>query len=126
MVLAKVEEPICSLNYPVLFNMKKNIVAVAVFLGAGLMSVYAALDPNTVLQKIVTEIFSPIYKAVVAFAFVYFLYGAFKYVYDMNHPAEKNTGKQHLFWGLVGLFFIFSVGGILALFTDIFGPLGFN
>lgn len=107
--------------------MKKIVTTTSLFLGTGLVSVYAAaLDPDTVLQKIVTEILNPLYKAVVAAAFVYFLYGAAKFIYDMNHPAEKNTGKQHLFWGMIGLFIIFSVGGILNLFSDIFGGLGVN
>lgn len=86
----------------------------------------AALDPDVVLGKIVTEIFSPLYKIVAVSAFVYFLYGAAKFVYDIKNPTEKNTGKQHLLWGMVGLFIIFSVGGILSLFEGFFGGLGFN
>jgi len=107
-------------------NIKKILIANFLFLGTGLVSLYAALDPNTVLQQVVAEIFSPIYEFVAAGAVVYFLYGAAKFVHDMNHPEEKNTGKQHLFWGMIGLLIIFSVGGILSLFGDLFGPLGFK
>lgn len=89
------------------------------------MSVYAANpDPNALLQMIVTEIVSPVYKLAVAIAFVYFLYGVLKYMHDMRNPQDKNTGKAHLLWGMIGLFIIFSVGGILSFFEDIFGGLG--
>ncbi len=81
---------------------------------------------EAVLQKVVSEIFSPLYQLVVAAAFVYFLYGAAKFIYDIRNPSEKNTGKQHLLWGLIGLFIIFSVGGILNVFSSIFGELGAN
>jgi hypothetical protein len=105
--------------------MKKNIVIASVLLWANIYSVYAAaLDPNTVLQKVVTEIFNPIYKAAVAAAFIYFLYGVVKYLHDMRNPQDKNTGKQHLLWGTIGLFIIFSVGGILGIFSSMFGALG--
>jgi phosphate/sulfate permease len=108
-------------------NSKKTGIVIVSFFGAGLFSVYAqALDPDTVLQKIVTEIFSPLYKLTVAIAFVYFLYGVMKYIHDMRNPQEKNTGKQHLLWGMIGLFIIFSVGGILNIFGSIFGNLGFS
>jgi hypothetical protein len=81
---------------------------------------------DVILQKVVTEIFTPLYQVVVGIAFLYFLYGVAKFIYDMRNPSEKNTGKQHLLWGLVGLFIILSVGGILNVFGSIFGELGGN
>lgn len=81
---------------------------------------------DAVLQKIVTEIFSPLYQLVASIAFIYFLYGVAKFIYDLRNPTDKATGKQHLLWGLIGLFIIFSVGGILNLFGSIFGELGVN
>lgn len=80
-------------------------------------------DGEVVLQKIVTEFFSPLYQFVAACAFVYFLYGAAKFIYDINNPEEKTTGKQHLFWGIIGLFIILSVGGILQIFNNFFGGM---
>ena len=79
-----------------------------------------------IFQKIVTEIFTPMYQLVVAMAFIYFMYGVAKFIYDLRNPTEKATGKQHLLWGLIGLFIIFSVGGILNLFGSMFGNLGTN
>lgn len=107
--------------------MKKCITAILLFLESSSLFVYAAvLNPDTILEKMVTEIFSPLYKIVVAIAFLYFLYGVVMYLYNMNHPEEKNTGKQHLLWGTIGLFIIFSVGGILGLFGTMFGALGLS
>lgn len=75
------------------------------------------MQGEEVLQKVVTMVFSPLYQLLVVIAFLYFLYGGFMFIKDMNDPTAKNTGKQHLLWGTVGLFIIFSVGGILELFN---------
>jgi hypothetical protein len=78
---------------------------------------------DTILQKIGTEILAPAYQFVVVISVLYFLYGVAKFVYDMRNPTEKNTGKQHLLWGMVGLFIILSVGGILKIFESVFGSM---
>jgi hypothetical protein len=76
-----------------------------------------------VLENVVTEIFSPLYQLAVALAILYFLYGVFKFIIDLNDPEKKNNGKGHLLWGLVGLLIILSVGGILRFFNDMFGGM---
>ncbi len=78
---------------------------------------------DTILQKIGSEILAPAYQFVVVISVLYFLYGVAKFVYDMRNPTEKNTGKQHLLWGMVGLFIILSVGGILKIFESVFGSM---
>ena len=76
-----------------------------------------------VLQNVVTEIFNPLYKLAVGIAILYFLYGVFKFILDMNDPEKKNFGKSHLLWGTVGLFIILSVGGILKFFSQTLGSM---
>jgi hypothetical protein len=81
------------------------------------------MNGEQVLQNVIIEIFNPMYKLAVALAILYFLYGVFKFIIDMNDPEKKNFGKSHLLWGLVGLLIILSVGGILRLFNDMFGGM---
>lgn len=76
-----------------------------------------------VLQNVITEIFNPLYKLAVGIAILYFLYGVFKFILDMNDPEKKNFGKSHLLWGTVGLFIILSVGGILKFFSQTLGSM---
>jgi hypothetical protein len=45
------------------------------------------------------------------------------FIYNFNDPTKKNEGKSHLLWGLVGLFIIFSVGGILKMFNSVLGGM---
>ena len=78
------------------------------------------MDGEQVFESVVTEIFSPLYALVAGIAFLYFLYGVVRFIIDMDDPERKNIGKQHLLWGTIGLFIIFSVGGMLKLFNNIF------
>ncbi len=80
-------------------------------------------DGDPIFQNIVLYIFSPLYKLVAAIAVVYFMYGVAKFIYDMNDPAKKTDGKQHMLWGLVGLFIILSIGGILSIFNKVLGGM---
>lgn len=81
------------------------------------------MNGDQILQNVISEIFSPLYKLAVGIAILYFLYGVFKFVVDMNDPEKKNFGKSHLLWGLIGLFIILSLGGIIKFFNDIFGGM---
>jgi hypothetical protein len=81
------------------------------------------MNGEQVLQNVITEIFNPLYRLAVALAFLYFLYGVFKFIVDMNDPEKKNFGKSHLLWGLVGLFIILSAGGIISILNDTFGGM---
>ena len=78
------------------------------------------MEGEEVLQKLVTEVLSPLYQLAAGIAFVYFLYGVLMFIMNMNEPEKKKIGQQHMLYGTIGLFIILSVGGILRLFNDIF------
>lgn len=80
----------------------------------------STINPDDVLQKVITEVFSPLYQLAVGIAIIYFLYGGFMFILNMNDPDKKNMGKQHLLYGTIGLFIILSVSGILQVFNSIF------
>lgn len=75
---------------------------------------------DQILNNVVTEIFNPLYQAVVGISILYFLYGVAKYVIDLNNPEKQTYGRNHLLWGTIGMFIILSVGGILKLFGGFF------
>mgnify|MGYP003394349080 CR=1 FL=1 len=100
--------------------MKKYITFFSVVLGS-VLTAYALSDGEKILEGIVTEFFSPAYKLCVGVAFLYFLYGVMRFIYGLSNPDERTVGKSHLLWGMIGLFIIFSVGGIIKLADTFFG-----
>ncbi len=72
---------------------------------------YAAAPP--ILQKINQAIVNPLIMFLSALAFITFLYGVYEMVSQSDNETARQTGQQHMLWGVVGLFIMFSVMGIL-------------
>lgn len=81
------------------------------------------IDADSVFERVVRVVFAPLYTLAASLAVLYFLYGVVRFIIDMNNPEKKNTGKEHLLWGTIGLFIIFSVGGITSILGGVFGSL---
>jgi len=54
-------------------------------------------------------------------ALVVFVWGVAQFILNSGNATALADGKQKMFWGIVGLFVIFSIWGILALVGDSFG-----
>ena len=81
------------------------------------------MNSEEILGRVITEVFSPLYQLTVGIAFIYFLYGVVRFIMGLSEPDKKNVGREHLLWGIVGLFIILSVGGMLRLFNDVLGGM---
>lgn len=83
---------------------------------------------NQVILKINAVILNPIITLLFALALVMFLWGVFQYVVMQDSDAMHEQGRNHMFWGLIGMFIMFSVFAIIKLVTGTFGiplPEGF-
>ena len=56
-----------------------------------------------------------------AVALVYFLWGVAQYVGKGDNEESRSTGAQHMLWGIVGLFIMFGVFGIIHIIMNTFG-----
>lgn len=62
---------------------------------------------------------------IIALALVFFLWGVAKFILNAGDPAERAKGKQVMVWGIIALFVMVSVWGIVNFMQDaIFGPEG--
>jgi len=52
---------------------------------------------------------------------VYFIYGVIEYVAHGDNEEGRTTGTRHMIWGIVGLFIMFGVFGIIHLILNTFG-----
>lgn len=80
-------------------------------------------EADIFLEKVVSEFFTPLYQLAVGITIVYFLYGAARFVIDLNsaNADRQAAGRRHLLYGMIGLFIVLSVGGILNIIDGIFG-----
>lgn len=78
------------------------------------------------VDKIVLEIVNPIVAVLFTLAVVVFFWGLIEFIYKAGDASGREIGKQHMVWGLVGIFIMMSAYGILKLFTNAFDiPLNY-
>jgi hypothetical protein len=81
------------------------------------------------LESIKANIVNPLLNILLALAVVVFLWGVFDYVVGggkmIGEPGKQTNvlerGKQHIVWGLVGLFIMISAIGIVNLILHLIG-----
>jgi uncharacterized membrane protein len=70
---------------------------------------------DLLLTRVNSEIVSPLLWVLFGLATIYFLYGVFEFVKNAGSEEGRRTGGQHIMWGLIGMFIMFSVKGIINL-----------
>lgn len=78
-------------------------------------------NATTFVDGIIREIVNPLVAVLFAAAMVVFFWGLIQLIYSADESGGKETGKQHMLWGVVGIFIMLSAYGILKLFTNTFG-----
>lgn len=73
------------------------------------------------LNKISDVILNPLIILMFAIAFLYFLWGIFQMIRDAASDDGRSLGRQNIMWGIVGMFIMVSVYGILKIVLATFG-----
>lgn len=71
--------------------------------------------------KLNAAIINPLIFLLFAAASVYFVFGLLQFVMNSSNDEARDKGKKHMVYGLVGLFIMVSVFGILNLVLNTFG-----
>lgn len=77
---------------------------------------------NKNFKELVTSIIScfltPMVTLLVSLAVVTFIYGVFKFV--KSEGEDKQSGREFMFWGIVGLFVMVSLWGLVSILQSTF------
>lgn len=76
---------------------------------------------DTTIATIKSEILNPIIVLLFALAVGYFLYGLLKFMQNQDNETAQSEGKQHMVWGVIGVFLMIAVYGILNLLANTVG-----
>lgn len=75
----------------------------------------------TFIHKVNDAILNPIIRIIFLAALVYFLWGVFNYVRKSDSDTERETGRNHMIWGIFGMFIMISA---YAIINVIIGTVG--
>lgn len=77
-----------------------------------------AKTAEEVLAVVNEELFVPVRNVLFALAFIVFLWGVTEFLFAQENEEKKTTGKRHMLWGLVGLFIMFAVNGLIEILVQ--------
>ena len=69
----------------------------------------------SIVNKVTTEIINPIIEILFGLAIAFFFWGIIEFILNADNEDKRTTGKQHMIWGLVGLFIMAAVAGIIKI-----------
>lgn len=92
-------------------------------------TLFALLLPNLTHAKTFGEYVTSIYKGIipplipvlVGIAVLVFIWGVIKYLTAADDPEKAKEGMKTITWGVIGLFVIISVWGLVAILVNLFG-----
>ncbi|PIT90869.1 hypothetical protein COU17_03415 [Candidatus Kaiserbacteria bacterium CG10_big_fil_rev_8_21_14_0_10_49_17] len=98
--------------------MKRITLAVAALLALPSFA-FAATGLQGVLQTVGTLISSAI-PIVLALAVLAFFWGLMKYIFSAGDADKQEEGRNIMIWGIIALFVMVSVWGLVRLLQDTF------
>ena len=106
--------------------MKKIVTAVSLFtlpviaFAQQVVGTYnRVLDANSLFGKI-NSILNAIIPILISVAVVWLIYAIVRYVVAGDEEGKK-VGKTHMIWGVIGLFVILSIWGLVNILVQTFG-----
>lgn len=67
------------------------------------------------MNRIDGAIINPILALLFTAGMLYFLWGGLQFILGADDPKQRGEGKQHMLWGVIGMFVMFSVYAILRV-----------
>ncbi len=68
---------------------------------------------STVIAAIIGNVFNPLVLALSTLALVIFLWGGVRFIWGSSNKEGHGADKQLLIWGIIALFVLFSLGGLV-------------
>ena len=76
------------------------------------------------ISNIKGYILNPIIGFMFAVAVVMFIYGIVEYIWSADNEEKVEVGKKHMIWGIVGMFVMIGVYGILNVLSGFWYDIG--
>ncbi len=78
---------------------------------------------TTLLGKLFSLAIYPVLIFLFAVAIAIFIWGIIRFIAAADNEEERAIGKKHLVWGIIGLFIMFAVWGIIAVIRNFINSL---
>jgi len=81
----------------------------------------AEASVTSLVRAVNKTVINPLIIFIFALAFVYFMFGIVQYLINSDNEEVRKKSKSHMLWGIVGMFIMISVFGIMNLLLNTIG-----
>ena len=78
------------------------------------------MDFAGLVTKMIDNVLTPLVAVILGAAVVYFLWGVVKYISKSSSEEERATGRKMMIYGLIALFVMLSIWGLINLLSGTF------
>lgn len=107
-----------------MFESFKKTAPFVILFGMGSKYAHAVSNATCVAQgflsKLNDAVFYPLIILLTGVALFMFLWGGFRFVLNAHNPSEREKGKSHMIYGIIGLLVMVSAASILAIAANTF------
>jgi hypothetical protein len=82
------------------------------------------MEVPELLGKINQFVLNPIIRLAFAIALIVFFWGIVQFINSETADSKRDEGKKKIFYGLFGMFIMFSAFGLIKLILNSFGISG--
>lgn len=75
---------------------------------------------NSFLTNINSQILTPLISLLLVAAVATFFWGVLKYISNVSSDKDKDKGKDIMWWGIIALFVMVSVWGLVGILKNSF------
>jgi predicted permease len=76
---------------------------------------------ESIVENSISQIVTYIVTILSAACVVIFIWGVVKYLFKGDSDEARQKGRRLMIWGIIALFVIFGIWGILEILTGIYG-----
>ena len=81
-------------------------------------------EATKLISNIKDYILNPIIGFMFAVAVVMFIYGIVEYIWGADNEEKIAVGKKHMIYGIIGIFIMIGVYGILNILSGFWWEIG--
>ena len=75
---------------------------------------------SDILDRFIDAILNPLILLIFSVGFLVFLWGLVQFLRSGANPDDKNGGKEHMIWGVIGMFIMIAAQGFISLIQNTF------
>lgn len=75
---------------------------------------------SQLVQCAIALVIQPLVGLLIGLALLYFLVGIINYIRHLDDETKRTEGRMMMIWGIIALFVMVSVWGLVGILTDTF------